>query len=1347
MGRTGAIQLLRRGLAAGLVIAGACALGAVPLVLALAGLLGGLCVYLFWPWQPPRGDIHRMARGAAVAGPDLLGLALAAFFVALPVWLGRAEDGGLHVSAWLVWPMAAGGAALMAIGWRNGCYGLRILPDGFEFHGPRGIRIVPRAAVLAQRPWRRGLPGWMRALAPILPPTAAGAILLARDSTGLTLELDGGARLNVPAEGFEPGLRALQRALRQGVVLLALCGVLAGPGIAQAEGWQPHPLGEAALALPGGWQVTGGTRDHGVDLAGQGGEVLMAFWWFPDEPLAPGDDTLLFEMRSFPAGPALVQMHRIGPLASASVVFEHANAEGERLILLMEGEGHDPAALLARLTEVAERVRFAGQVPAAGSAPGLVANHADPASGLALHQPEGWSRYAADLPGLRLIALMPQGADALVQVALASPQGGRDAAQVLAEYETVLLREAVIPRQIEAERDEPLAGLPGRSTVIAARLYAIGGLSLPYDRGLATLSRAGDADRAVLVLAVHHPEAGAHLLALLDAIRRSVTLDPAAAPPLPDPAAIATAPASPAAALDWAAALALAEGAIGAGACGGVAPGDLPATAALGALGLAVAEAARCGPVAVLGVGLPVDPRGGTGGLLGLAAQRAMAATGGRLALLDPARRAVVMIEPGGGAVSVRVLDLGAAQPAVPQPAPESAPDPAPPATHDFRGLPSEDWLPLQQRGGRFDDWARHEGGALVVDLPAGSNLRTTGLRSAGPVLSLPRPGDPEAVRIALGLDPATSHFVLTLVPPDKPEGDTWSDHLIWLALQETDAGATELALAVEKNVQARIPRPDDADLAALALLVRPDRVVQVTGAEGRILMEGRRPVESLPGPAHVQIAAQTRLGGAGNLTLRHLRLENAAHVPMGMPWLPLGDAPDRVVLFDAARGIGPHLEPSDSARLPLAANMTRQPDSLEIAVPEGQGNSLLGLFSPEVLLWTDGLASGAELRLEIALDPAATDRLRVVLSGERTQAGSDPGRPRHVLDWRRDGEGTSRVGRALDSADPVADAVPAPIPETLALVLREGAIRVEAAGVDPAPLDWPLLAEGQGLRLAVLTGGLAPAEASRMSLRRITLSRDPGDGPVWPDPDPDTRLAPLFPADGAMGWTPFDLNGAPFEDHAQIAPDGTLRVDKPAGHEWPRAGVVSQAPLAVLDDRLERTAYRLELTVDPAMTDGVELLLSREPDANMARNAEMQLRLVRLGAGLHAGDWEMTLSRGVWNTATRLLPAAALAGWDGTIRIDLTPGTVSAALPGIVRLRGTGFPANARGAALYGAVQSAAFRPRFPARLALTGLSAGWVVPPEASPIEREMLKDTDEFDPMRFLGLVEDRASGDTR
>jgi len=163
--------------------------------------------------------------------------------------------------------------------------------------------------------------------------------------------------------------------------------------------------------------------------------------------------------------------------------------------------------------------------------------------------------------------------------------------------------------------------------------------------------------------------------------------------------------------------------------------------------------------------------------------------------------------------------------------------------------------------------------------------------------------------------------------------------------------------------------------------------------------MEGRRPPETEPGPAHAQIVAQTRLGGAGRFVLRRLTPEQPPFLSTGNPALPVDETPQKAVLFDAPRGIGPHLEPFETARLRLADTMVRRDDHLAITLPEGLGNGWLDLFSPDVLIWPDALEGGGEVRPGLEIDPVETDALRIVLSAQRTQAGSEPGAPHLALD------------------------------------------------------------------------------------------------------------------------------------------------------------------------------------------------------------------------------------------------------------------------------------------------------------------------------------------------------------
>lgn len=179
-------------------------------------VLCGLATYFFWP-RPlrPKGSYDMQAL-PAVIGPDLLGIALTSFFVALPLWIGRGQGGeGLHGSVLLLWPMALASVSLLVVGLRNTCLGLEIAQDCLVLTRFSGRSEILFDEIRKTHRWRSGLPRILRALLPFLPPGPAGAILLARDSSGIELELTDGQRLKLPHDGFERGEAALLRALRK----------------------------------------------------------------------------------------------------------------------------------------------------------------------------------------------------------------------------------------------------------------------------------------------------------------------------------------------------------------------------------------------------------------------------------------------------------------------------------------------------------------------------------------------------------------------------------------------------------------------------------------------------------------------------------------------------------------------------------------------------------------------------------------------------------------------------------------------------------------------------------------------------------------------------------------------------------------------------------------------------------------------------------------------------------------------------------------------------------------------------------------------------------------------------
>lgn len=209
MSMSGIIELLRRAVTVALATAAFIWIprsGLAALLLALAAL----AAYALVPRRARPEGAFIYERMPSVVMPDLLGVLLTAFFVALPFWAGGPDDGGfgpIHPMAFLLWPMALFGLAILVIAARYAVYWLAIAPDGLRLNDLSGEQFVPFSDIALVEPYRRGLPGWMRALVPLLIAsgrfTQAGAIMVARDSSGVRLRLADGSAPVILRESFE----------------------------------------------------------------------------------------------------------------------------------------------------------------------------------------------------------------------------------------------------------------------------------------------------------------------------------------------------------------------------------------------------------------------------------------------------------------------------------------------------------------------------------------------------------------------------------------------------------------------------------------------------------------------------------------------------------------------------------------------------------------------------------------------------------------------------------------------------------------------------------------------------------------------------------------------------------------------------------------------------------------------------------------------------------------------------------------------------------------------------------------------------------------------------------------
>lgn len=714
---------------------------------------------------------------------------------------------------------------------------------------------------------------------------------------------------------------------------------------------------------------------------------------------------------------------------------------------------------------------------------------------------------------------------------------------------------------------------------------------------------------------------------------------------------------------------------------------------------------------------LPQDPRGASSGLLQMLYLRAFMAGEGRVvAVADPVHEDLVLLRPGGAAgFSAEIIDL---------------PQPVEPL---FAGRPSEAW-DFHLASGGLADWARYEDGVFIADVPPGPGYRTTGLRTIAPVIRLPGAGDDFTTRIRVDLDtPRLNDVVIAVVKPGDPGRRDWDDHEIWLGVEQHPGKTAELLLAVQKQIQERVPLTDPAALAGLVLEMRPDGLIRLSNETG-VLAEGRMAAIPTPGPYHLQISATAPAGDvAAYLALRQVQVEELPADPAATPDALLGDAGREVVLFDGL-GPGAHMDRHGPRQIDPAA--MRFGDEGLIVDADAAALQGIGLYSVEPVVWLDRFGPGASVRLRLDFDPARTSGVELALAAPMSYADNEPGQPGVRLHWRTLGDGHF-LTRTVDRNVPRNSVVPG-MPEQVDVVLTPDGVQLLAEGFPDDILPWPLLRGGTGLRLFVTARGDHESQPAKMGLRRITLMRTPGAEAPSASPAPGVEPLPQATLLPASDWEGFGLAGVDFTAVGSIAPDGTVAVDVPQGHEWGRAGVLSGQPVAILDHRLERTGYGLAYQFDPAATDGFEVILSQTRTADMADGSEVILQLVRQPEGRTAGDWLLHAYGSYYRYWTRRIPAVAMAEWDGRFEVQLSAGTGRATIPGIAEVLAPDLVTIRPGISLFTTVHSRSALRYGPAKMTLREVRGGWITPPGMTERARLVLLGPEGFDPAVWVARL---------
>ena len=291
----------------------------------------------------------------------------------------------------------------------------------------------------------------------------------------------------------------------------------------------------------------------------------------------------------------------------------------------------------------------------------------------------------------------------------------------------------------------------------------------------------------------------------------------------------------------------------------------------------------------------------------------------------------------------------------------------------------------------------------------------------------------------------------------------------------------------------------------------------------------------------------------------------------------------------------------------------------------------------------------------------------------------------------------------------------------------------VLAEGMAPVTRRFPVAEDGAGLRVYAYSAVAEPNAPTRFALRSIRMRRTLGPDAAPPDPAPGVAPLPsetVFAGVADPRWEPIGVAGGNFDSFARYE-NGALVVDVPAGNSWGKTGLLSAEPIVILDPRVRITPSRIELQLDPATPENLNVALSGHKLADMWLDHQAWYTLSYVA---ERDIWVMGVRSSPYHDWSREIDPAWMAEhWDGRVSIDVGDGWTAIAMPGGPRLYAA-VPVDV-GNALYAVVQAHAPGDGKAAALTLKSIKAGLATPAGMSEIDRWDLVDDNDFDPDAFL------------
>ena len=172
------------------------------------------------------------------------------------------------------------------------------------------------------------------------------------------------------------GLRAFAARLGLPALLALLLLALLVP--ASAESWKTYRFGTVSVDAPATWKVTYQQRDREVQLASPDGVYrLLAFWWFPDEPLLGYADIVSHHDIAIAGQPSMLIVSEFTDKGIYSCHILKPRQNGDQFVINLEFDDKNFDKAMGLLSQILSRVRYEGKQ---GSAKPLPVPQSKPAA-------------------------------------------------------------------------------------------------------------------------------------------------------------------------------------------------------------------------------------------------------------------------------------------------------------------------------------------------------------------------------------------------------------------------------------------------------------------------------------------------------------------------------------------------------------------------------------------------------------------------------------------------------------------------------------------------------------------------------------------------------------------------------------------------------------------------------------------------------------------------------------------------------------------------------------------------------------------------------------------------------